>query len=266
MGAASVRVGLKRALSRYRSRRIAPGVTILTYHRVGGGTPDERDLDPAAFAAQADVLAGAEVVGIDDATHRLDAGDRTPCVVLTFDDGFADIYDNAWPLLRDRGLPFTLFLTTAYVGDRMTWEGSTARADGAALSWKQIDEFVSSGLCTIGNHTHSHARPERLNSDELDICNFVIESRLGIRPQHFAYPWGIPVSRLEHELRDRFRTAATGMVGRNLPGLDPMQLRRVPVRRTDPLGFFQAKLTGLLVPERTYGVLVATAKWAGARA
>ena len=266
MGGASVRIAVKRALARSKSRRTAPGVTILTYHRVGGGTLDERDLDTAAFAAQLDVLAGTDVVSLDEATHRMEAGDRTPCVVLTIDDGFADIYDNAWPLLRDRRLPFTLFLATAYIGGRMQWAGSTARTDGAALSWPQIAEFVSSGLCTIGNHTHSHVRPELLTSEELDICSAVIESRLGFRPQHFAYPWGIFVSHLEGELRSRFRTAATGVVGRNLPGFDPMRLRRVPVRRTDPLGFFQAKLTGLLVPERTYGALVATAKWAGARA
>jgi hypothetical protein len=45
-----------------------------------------------------------------------------------------------------------------------------------------------------------------------------------------------------------------------------MRLRRVPVRRTDPLEFFQAKLTGQLLPERAYGALVTTAKKAGARA
>jgi peptidoglycan/xylan/chitin deacetylase (PgdA/CDA1 family) len=266
VGGASVRTGLKRALARYRSHRAAPGVTILTYHRVGGGTPDERDLDQADFAAQVDVLADANVVSLDDAARRLEAGDHGSSVVLTFDDGFADIYHNAWPLLRERRLPFTLFLATAYIGNRMQWEGSTARADGVALSWQQIEEFVSSGLCTIGNHTHSHARPGRLTTDELDVCNAIIESQLGMRPRHFAYPWGISVSPLEGELRRRFRTAATGTVGRNLPGLDPLRLRRVPVRRTDPLGFFQAKLTGQLVPERTYGVLVATAKRAGAHA
>ena len=266
MGGSSVRVAFKRALARSRSRRTAPGVTILVYHRVGGDSPDELDLDTATFAAQIDVLDRSDVVSLDEAMHRLKAGDDAPCVVLSFDDGFADIYDNAWPLLHQRRLPFTLFLATAYVGGRMRWDGSTASADGPGLSWKQIDEFVSSGLCTIGNHTHSHAPPDRLTCDELDTCSSVIERHLGMRPQHFAYPWGIPVAHLEDELRRRFRTAATGIVGRNLPGRDPMRLRRVPVRRTDPLGFFEAKLTGLLLPERTYGALVATAKRAGARA
>jgi peptidoglycan/xylan/chitin deacetylase (PgdA/CDA1 family) len=263
VGGASVRTLLKRALARFSSRRRASGVTILTYHRVGGGSPDELDLDAAAFSAQVDVLADADVVSLDEATRRLDVGDRAPCVVLTFDDGFADVYHNAWPLLRQRRLPFTLFLATKYVGGQMQWPGSTAMADGAALSWAQVSELVSSGLCTIGNHTHSHVPPQQLTCDELDVCSAGIERHLGVRPQHFAYPWGVPVDHMQTEMRRRFRTAATGVAGRNLPGRDLMRLRRVPVRRTDPLEFFRAKLTGLLVPERTYGVLVASVKRAG---
>jgi len=266
LGGSRLRVAIKRALGRVRSRRIADGVTILIYHRVGGGSPDELDLDAAAFAAQLDVLAGVDVVDLDEASRRLIAGNRSPCVVLTFDDGFADIYDNAWPILRERGLPFTLFLAAKYVGGQMRWKGSTARAGGAALTWEQIAEFVGSGLCTVGNHTHGHVSPEQLTIDELDACNDAIEQHLGVRPQHFGYPWGIPVPGIEDELRQRFQTASTGVVGRNLPGQDLMRLRRVPVRRTDPLEFFAAKLTGQLVPERTYGAVVATAKKVGARA
>ncbi len=266
MGGPRVRAAVKRALGRLRSRRIAPGMTILTYHRVGGNSPDERDLDPAAFAAQMDALAERDVVSLDQAVDRLEAGDRAPSVVLTFDDGFADVYEHAWPLLRKRQLPFTLFLATRYVGGEMRWEGSTAKADGAALTWSQVLEFVDSGLCTIGNHTHSHVPPDQLTVAELDACNAEIENRIGRRPHHFAYPWGIPVPKLEDELRRRFRTAATGLVGRNLPGQDPVRLRRVPVRRTDPLEFFEAKLTGRLIPERAYGALVTTAKKAGAHA
>lgn len=266
MGGTGARTALKRALGGFRSRRSAAGVTILIYHRVGGMSPDERDLDPGDFAAQMDVLADTDVVSLAEALRRLESGDRRPGVVLTFDDGFADIYHNAWPLLRERRLPFTLYLASRYVGQRMRWEGSTAKGDGAALSWLQIREFVESGLCTVGNHTHSHVPPDRLTTEELDLCSAVIEEQLGLRPEHFAYPWGVPAEHLEDELRHRFRSAATGMVGRNLPGADPLRLRRIPVRRTDPLEFFRAKLTGQLLPERTYGALVATAKKAGARA
>lgn len=260
-----VRARLKKAIS-WRHGGPATGATILTYHRVGGGSSDERDLTPEAFAEQLDVLVDHDIVGLDTALDRLAAGDRRPTVVLTFDDGFADIHAHAWPRLRERGFPFTVYLASAYVGTTMRWEGSTARSTGRGLTWDQLDEMAASGLCTIGNHTHTHARPEALTPEELDVCSDAIENYLGRSPQHFAYPWGVPVQEMEPALRTRFRSAVTGVLGRNLPGCDPMTLCRVPVRRSDPIEFVRAKLTGNLWPERAYDVLVRTAKRLGARA
>jgi hypothetical protein len=118
----------------------------------------------------------------------------------------------------------------------------------------------------VANHTHTHARPERLTEAELDQCDAEVERQVGVRPRHFAYPWGIPVPAMETALRARYRTAVTGAVGRNVPGVDPMRWSRVPVRRTDPVEFFRAKLVGRLGPERAYASLVAMAKKAGAHA
>lgn len=249
------------------SSRPARGCTVLIYHRVGGATPDERDLSLADFTAQMALLAdGHEVVGLDDALDALDAGDDRPTVVLTFDDGFADVLDPALPVLAEHSLPFTVYLATDYLGREMHWDGSTASAPGPALSWDGVEALLASGLCTIGNHTHRHVRPEVLGEADLDECTEAISRRLGIVPRHFAYPWGIPVPAMEPALRTRFRSAVTGELGRNRPGVDPLRLRRVPVRGSDPIDFFSAKLTGRLGPERAYGALVAAAKKAGASA
>ncbi|MFF7458821.1 polysaccharide deacetylase family protein [Kitasatospora sp. NPDC008115] len=265
-----IRARVKRQLARRVGTGPGEGATVLIYHRVGGGSPDELDVSAADFAAQADLLAAlppGRVVSLDEATDRIEAGRRTPGVVLTFDDGFADVYDNAWPLLRERRLPFTVYLASGHVGGEMRWEGSTAKAAGApALSWAQLREMTASGLCTVANHTRTHARPELLSTAELDACNDDVEEHLGVRPHHYAYTWGVPVPHMEPALRARFRTAATGEVGRNTPGVDPVRLRRVPVRRTDPIDFFRAKLHGRLIPERAYARIVATAKAVGARA
>ena len=261
-----MRAAVKRMLALASGGRSPHGATLLIYHRVGGGSPDERDLAEDAFRQQLDALAGVDVVGIDQALDRLERGDREPSTVLTFDDGFGDVYDNAWPLLRERSLPFTIYLSTAYVGGTMRWDGSTAKAAGPALTWSQLAEMVESGLCTVGNHTHTHVRPERLTAEELDHCSAEIHQRLGVTARHFAYCWGERVPRMEIELRSRFRSAATARVGRNLPGGDLMKLRRVPVRGSDPIEFFRAKLVGGLLPERSYGLIVAAAKKAGARA
>lgn len=258
----AVRAALKRVLAPPIPRGSGEGVTILTYHRIGGGTADELDVPTDAFAAHLDALRVHEVVSLDDALDRLAAGDRRPAVVLTFDDGFRDLHRNGWPLLAERGLPFTLYLASAYMGGDLAWGSLRAPAVG----WDEIADMAASGLCTVGNHTHTHARPEQVTVDELDQCTAQVEARTGVRPQHFAYPWGVRVPAIDEAVRARFRSAATGEVGRNLPGDDLHRLRRVPVRRTDPLPFFRAKLGGRLLPERAYSGVVAAAKRVGVRA
>jgi len=259
-----VRERLKEVLS-WRRGGPAKGATILVYHRVGGGSPDELDVRRGAFAEQLDTLADHDVVALDTALDRLDVGDERPTVVLTFDDGFAEVHTHAWPQLQDRQIPFTVYVASAYVGSMMRWEGSTARSNGGGLTWEQLAEMVSSGLCTVGNHTHTHARPADVTVEELDACSDAVETNIGLRPRHFAYPWGVRVPEVEPAIRARFRSAATGELGRNLADADRAALRRVPVRQSDPIRFFGAKLTGDLLPERAYDVLVRTAKRLGAR-
>ncbi|MFJ1757952.1 polysaccharide deacetylase family protein [Kitasatospora sp. NPDC088134] len=265
-----LRTKVKQQLARAAGRVPGEGATVLIYHRVGGGTADELDLATADFTAQVDLLAElppGRVVSLDAAADRLEAGLRTPSTVLTFDDGFADTYGTAWPLLKERGLPFTIYLASGLVGGPMRWEGSTAKgAPAQGLSWEQLREMSDSGLCTVANHTRTHARPELLSTAELDACGDDVEEHLGTRPRHFAYTWGRPVPHMDAALRARFRTSATGEVGRNLPGQDPVRFHRVPVRRTDPIDFFRAKLYGRLIPERAYARIVATAKAVGASA
>lgn len=257
---------VKKALGLLNRGVPAPGATLLIYHRIGGGTTDELDMPVDSFARQLALLEDHDVISLDAALDRLDAGDDSPSVVLTFDDGFADVYQNAWPLLRTRNLPFTIYLATAYMGKTMRWEGSTALGDpGQGLHWEQIKEMVDSGLCTIGNHTHTHVPPEQLTIEELDNCSAEIRTQLGMDPKHFTYPWGVVVPEAEPWLRGNFRSASTGELGRNLPTTDRHRLKRVPVRHTDPENFFEAKLTGGLWPERAYGRIVKIAKHLGAR-
>ncbi len=94
---------LKAVLGSARSRRPGRGVVVLTYHRVGGGSPDERDVSVADFAAQVEALREVDVVPLDTALDRLE-GDAEPSgTVITIDDGFRDVHEHAWPLLRRTG-------------------------------------------------------------------------------------------------------------------------------------------------------------------
>lgn len=258
---------VKSVLARLPDGGSARGVTLLVYHRVGGGSPDELDVPTSAFAAQLDALAGHDVVSLDAALDRLDTGDERPTIVLTFDDGFADLHANAWPQLRERGLPFTVYLAAGLLGGGpMRWEGSTSTSTAIGLTWDQAEEMVASGLCTAENHTWSHARPDQLAASELDRCSDEVERRLGRRPSHFAYTWGVEVPMARSLLGERFRSAASGRPGRNRADSDRLALARVPVRGSDPIGFFAAKLRGSLRAEGVYDLVVRAAKRAGVRA
>lgn len=261
-GAPVARTRLKRRLALLGRLGRPAGATLLIYHRIGAATTDELEVRVDQFCEQMDALgeSASEVVALDAALDRLAAGDRRPAAVLTFDDGFADVYDVAWPLLSERGWPFTVYVASAYVGGDMAWEGATGDSSGRGLTWGQLAEMSASGLCTVANHTHSHCLPERLTAAELDRCSDTIEAHVGARPRHFAFPWGVDVTAMRGEIAARFRSAATGRVGRNSRGADPLALRRVPVRRSDPIEFFRAKVDGGLLPERTYGAAVAAAK------
>ena len=256
-----LRGGLKQLLAAPPALGPAQGASLLIYHRIGGGTRNELDLAAHTFVRQLDLLGEHDVLALDAALDRLDAGDHRPSIVVTFDDGFEDVYRNAWPVLRERSVPFTIYLASAFVGTTMVWEGATARgAAGHGLTWRQLEEMLSSGLCTIGNHTHDHVRPEALTPRQLDQCSEAITRHLGVVPRHFTYPWGLLVPDLEPAIRERFRSASTGVLGRNLPATDRARLHRIPVRRSDPQAFFARKLSGRLGPERTYAALVRLGK------
>lgn len=104
------------ALERLQAHR-PNALRILMYHRV---------LDAARFAAQVDFLArNHPVIALADLLAAYDAGAVLPAgaVLLTFDDAYRDFADCAWPVLRRRGLPATLFVATAYPDhpERVYW-------------------------------------------------------------------------------------------------------------------------------------------------
>jgi O-antigen/teichoic acid export membrane protein/peptidoglycan/xylan/chitin deacetylase (PgdA/CDA1 family) len=111
------RSGLAAVLARVPAWR---GVLVLTYHRIG--SPDGGVCDPALWSASEEQLdaqlrylaRNTEVVSGDDLPAALDAA-RGRRVALTFDDGYRDNYERAYPLLRAHGLPATFFLATGFL-------------------------------------------------------------------------------------------------------------------------------------------------------
>ena len=137
----------------------ADNAVILMYHHVDESTPPSTSVTPQQFEAHLDYLdhEGYQIRPLLDVLTALRNGEpiAEKTVVMTFDDGYASVLETAMPLLRDRGWPFTVFVTTNYASGNHT----------GYLDWDQLRELTANGA-TIGNHTHSHAHLVRRREGE----------------------------------------------------------------------------------------------------
>lgn len=221
-----------------------PGPRVLIYHQIGAGNRQQMDVRPEAFSRHLDWLqAHGDVVSLEYATENLSATPAGSVFVLSFDDGYRDMYERAFPLLLQRRLPFTLYLTTEPVET-----GRPLKEDriSTPLTWDQVEEMDASGLMTLANHTHTHRDLRGLSpadiAADLETADRLIESRVGRIPRHFAYPWGYWSPAADSEVRRRYLTAALGGGGANGPGTDPHGLHRIPVQLSDGVVFFRRKM------------------------
>ena len=103
-------------------------------------------------------------------------------ILLTIDDAFLSFYDNAWPILKEKKIPFILFVSTREVGsfNYMTWE--------------QIKELQKNNFVEIGNHSHSHEylvdEASSLIKDDIIKSIKIFENNLGKNSDFFSYPFG----------------------------------------------------------------------------
>ena len=103
-------------------------------------------------------------------------------VLLTIDDGFLSFYENAWPILKKRKIPFILFVSTREVGSFNY------------MSWAQIKEISKESFVEIGNHSHTHEY--LVDEDDKDIRSDIQKSidifkdKLGKNSVFFSYPFG----------------------------------------------------------------------------
>ncbi len=225
------------------------GVTVLIYHRVGAGSDSQVDLDPGLFDQQmAELAESGQVLALDEAVATLGRGDGGPddAVVVTFDDGTPDVVDVALPILERHGIPMTLYVATSFVGaDAGFW-----RPEDQAITWDALREAVSTGLVTIGSHTHTHALLDRLPAadlaDELDRSIELIGDELQRSPDHFAYPKALPPSpAADAAVRSRFRSAAIAGTRPNpWRGTDVHLLTRSPIQQSDGMTWFRRKAAG----------------------
>lgn len=232
-------------------RRRPDDVVILLYHRVGAGDR-EIDLPLDAFAQQVEILAArGDLITLDDALSGRGG------VVLTFDDGLRDFHEYVMPILLRHRVPALLYLATGMVAN--------GKPDPDALTWAHLEELASTGLVTIGAHTHSHAdlstASEAEASEEMVRSKELVEDKLGTRCAHFAYPWSYCSEEADRAARRIFASAALLWGTNRASATDPYRLGRTPVLRSDGALMFRAKTMGMLDGEAHVYRLLRRGPW-----
>ncbi len=212
------------------------GLTMLGWHRIG---PDGDGLTTSLdqLRRHLDTIEdwGATVLGIEDAHARQQSGTLPErAVVLTFDDGYASVVEQAWPVLRERGLPATLYAVSGYLdaGRRFPWDHAhRPDADLTRLVTAQELRDVADDGLDIGSHTVTHRWLPGLRHaevvDEVHRSRHELEDLLQRPVRTFSYPMGgwSPAIRAEVE-RAGYTVAVTTERGRNHRRQDPLTQRR----------------------------------------
>ena len=172
-------------------RRVS--VPMLMYHYIEDPPPNADSIrfalsvPPNLFAAHLDVIRalGFETISVRDVINHLTLGAPLPTkpIVLTFDDGYANHFTHALPLLTERGMVGTFFVISEF----------PHRGHPSYMTWDQIRQMVRAGM-EIESHARLHeslaGQSEAYLREQARGGVLTFEQELGYTPRVIAYPMG----------------------------------------------------------------------------
>lgn len=249
-------------------------IPILLYHSVGKASSsrfEKWSIDSALFAEHMRYLKSEGHIfrTVSQVVESLDNESSTlseNTLVITFDDGFSDFYDNALPVLVDEAIPATLFIVADYVGSTSKWLAREGEFLRPMLTWQQVNEIGHQGGIECGSHTMTHPHLDELTmskaTDQIVRSKALLEDKLGLPVLSFAYPYG----HFDTAVRDRVEAAgySSACAVKNAfssPEDDRFALARIVV----PGGMTVEQLDGLLksqnLPVAPFPELLITKAW-----
>jgi peptidoglycan/xylan/chitin deacetylase (PgdA/CDA1 family) len=231
-----------------------PGdLVILNYHSI---QPDEPySTPPDQFALQVEWLKEHyRLLSLPEWLEHVARGthDARPAALVSFDDGFENFFEFAYPVLQRFRAPSLLFVTTGFLeGGCGVEERLAMYRNLPPLSWAQLVEVQRNGV-TIGSHTHRHlnlglATPAEV-AEELRHSKALLEDRLGTPIPYFAFPWGqrrnIGRATLPLLRECGYAAACSTLWGRNTTATERFLMRRVRIDPWDSLEDVRAKVDG----------------------
>jgi peptidoglycan/xylan/chitin deacetylase (PgdA/CDA1 family) len=234
-------------------------IPVLLYHAVMEDPPAwiaQFTVRPKEFSAQLDAVrdSGRTPLTATGLTEAL-AG-RAPLperpVVITIDDGFADLPGFTAPELARRGLPATVYLTTG----ALSRDPRCLLPPAPMMKLRQIQELADCGL-EVGAHTITHPQLDTLSGaavrEELRVPKALLEDTLGTPVPAFAYPHGYNSPAVRALVREAGYSSATAV--RNALSStrdDPYRIARLMLRSTDTTAELAFWLAGLGAPVAPY--------------
>ncbi|HOX22467.1 MAG TPA: polysaccharide deacetylase family protein [Elusimicrobiales bacterium] len=199
LGAAAA-LGFSARWNWWRSK--AYGLPVLMYHKIG--TPPHGSklrslwVSPENFRKQVSwlLLHGFKTVTFSDlAAH---AHSDTPLpekpVLITFDDGYKNNIQLAFPILSELGAKGNIFLVHDTIGTHNAWHDPESESWVPMLTWDEIRQMLASGVMDFGSHTMTHANLTKVSLDsaawEMRESKARLEDKLGREMACFAYPYG----------------------------------------------------------------------------
>lgn len=187
---------------RLSASRCAPRAIGLCYHSIHP-TKSYASVTPLMFERHLEWLSAAcDVVpfrALPETARQ--AGHQRPKVAITFDDGYADNFEYAFPLLQKYSMPATVFITAGFIARdpgvlaRFTTLRGTSVAETRPLQWSQVREMLTQNI-EVGAHTYSHPNLAFLDRAqtrrELGVSREILEDGLQIPIAMMAYPFGKP--------------------------------------------------------------------------
>lgn len=220
------------------ARRGAVPVIVLFYHRIADDHPNKWSMSRADFTKQIDWFQNNfDLVDLEEAQNRMRNGsNHRPTLAITFDDGYAENCEYALPLLIERKIPATYFVTTHHIANQAPFPHDLER--GCPLPVNSIDSLLALDLAgiEIGAHTRSHVdlgeiTDERVLVDEVITASLELEAMIGRKLRYFAFPYGQTanlngkVFGLLHSAG--FKGVCSAYGGWNEIGADPFHIQRI---------------------------------------
>ncbi len=189
-------------------------IPVLMYHHVSLA---DRELNvyPEIFEDQLRVLStkGWKTLSGEEFLYFVHTRKEKPkkCVLLTFDDGFADNYVNAYPILKKFNMKAMMFVAVDFIEDSDVKRGSfvslshndawelalTKQRSEVMCTWKELEEIEDSGVFDIQSHGLSHRTPEYVKKkkykelkEDLFHAKAILEQRMSKKILHLAWPAG----------------------------------------------------------------------------